>query len=63
MAKLKGKKVRKAIVRFYTHKKHYSPKRADYIAGAVAYAEHEERTYRKHKKSKKFKLPRHYRRR
>jgi len=63
MAKLKGKKVRKAIIKFYTHKKHYSPKRADYIAGAVAYEEHKERTYRKHKKSKKFKLPRHYRRR
>ena len=60
MAKLKGKKVRKAIVRFYTTKKHYSPKRADYIAGAVAYSEHEERTYRKHKK---LKLPRHHRRR
>ena len=62
MAKYKGKKVRKQIVRFYTTKKHYSKKRADYIAGAVAYAEHEERTYRKHKKSKKLKLPRHHRR-
>ena len=63
MAKYKGKKVRKQIVRFYTTKKHYSKKRANYRAGAVAFAEHEERVYRKHKKSKKVKLPRHYKRR
>ena len=59
---IKGKKVRKYIERFYTTKKHYSKKRANYIAGAVAYEEHKERVHRKHKKSK-IRLPRHHRRR
>ena len=46
MAKYKGKKVRKSIVAFYTRNKHYSTKRANYIAGAVALEEHKKRVHR-----------------
>ncbi len=52
MARYRGRSVRKAIVRFYTHKKHYSAKKANYIAGAVAFSE-QHRKKRKHKRHKR----------
>ena len=53
MARYTGRKVKKQIIRFYTRKKHYSTKRAKYIAGAVAFEEHKERVHRhvKHHKN------------
>jgi hypothetical protein len=46
---LKKKAVKKRIVRYYERKKHYSPKRSKYIAGAVAFELHKEK-HRKYRK-------------
>jgi len=63
MAKYKGKKVRKSIVAFYTRKKHYSTKRANDIAGAVALEEHKARhKHTKHLKHHRSIFARHFRR-
>lgn len=48
----KGKAVRRNVVDWYMHKKHYSKKRAEYVAGAVAFNEHKKKS-KKRKSHKK----------
>ncbi len=56
--KQRGKSVRKDIASWYVHKKHYSPKKADYIAGAVAFKEHSGKKKSAKKSHKKFSFKR-----
>jgi hypothetical protein len=46
---LKKKAVKNSIIKYYERKKHYSLKKAKYVAGAVAYNIHKER-HRRYKK-------------
>jgi hypothetical protein len=46
---LKKKAVKKSIEKYYERKKHYSAKKAKYVAGAVAFNIHKER-HRKYRK-------------
>lgn len=51
-SRLHGKNVKKSIVKYYEHKKHYPAKRAKLIAGAVAYNIHQDRKH-SHKKKRR----------
>lgn len=52
--KTRGKAVRRNIAGYYMHKKHMSKKRANYIAGAVAFDIKKERHHsKKHSKKRR----------